>query len=315
MDFINLSLEDMQIFVEVCDSSSFSEAAQKIYLSRQSVARSVDNLEEKLGMELIMRTSSGIMPTKAGAEFCACCREIIKNVRNTVSHMEEYKRKASREINFGFLGYINSTRIVMRTVRQFMSDHPGIQINPVDLSQMNIPEAVMKRTVDFAFANLDVNARDEDLCGIPLEDEEYVLITKKDSDLASLSAVTPKDISGKKINFVSRYSIAVQIFENWMAPGTDYEIINAGDYGFLSTSVREDSHVALLLQSNCRVLLASNPDLVAMHLSPPMTRHSGIIYRKNMLFSEAQREFLDYFCQAHRHAVEQIKKEQDAIFC
>src|ERR1700751_5144294 len=62
-------LKAMQAFVQVVDSSSFSAAARRLNVGQPALSKSVAQLENHLGVKLLVRTTRGLAPTEAGLNF------------------------------------------------------------------------------------------------------------------------------------------------------------------------------------------------------------------------------------------------------
>lgn len=62
-------LDDIRAFVEVVEAGGFSRAAGRLGVSKSIVSRRIGRLEAALGARLLSRTTRGINPTEAGAEF------------------------------------------------------------------------------------------------------------------------------------------------------------------------------------------------------------------------------------------------------
>jgi DNA-binding transcriptional LysR family regulator len=62
-------LEDLRLFVQVAESRSFSRAAEKLNLSKSVASRRLADLEERLGVRLLNRTTRSISLTQAGQGF------------------------------------------------------------------------------------------------------------------------------------------------------------------------------------------------------------------------------------------------------
>ncbi|CDF40890.1 unnamed protein product [Chondrus crispus] len=63
------SLTDIAVFVKVVDSGSFTEAAQRLSLSKSVVSKYVTRLENRLGARLLNRTTRRLSLTEAGSAF------------------------------------------------------------------------------------------------------------------------------------------------------------------------------------------------------------------------------------------------------
>ena len=68
----------MQVFAEVADRGSLTEAGQVLDISRAMVSRYVEGLESWLGARLLHRTTRRVSLTDAGAEALQRCRQVLE---------------------------------------------------------------------------------------------------------------------------------------------------------------------------------------------------------------------------------------------
>jgi DNA-binding transcriptional LysR family regulator len=73
-------LHAMTTFVAVVDNGGFARAASKLNLSPAVVTRAVAELEERLGLRLLTRTTRVVRVTDAGARFAEDCRRILADI-------------------------------------------------------------------------------------------------------------------------------------------------------------------------------------------------------------------------------------------
>lgn len=66
--------------MEVVDSGGLNRAAARLGVSKSIVSRRITRLEAELGTRLLTRTTRGIIPTEAGAEFKARCDRILSEI-------------------------------------------------------------------------------------------------------------------------------------------------------------------------------------------------------------------------------------------
>jgi DNA-binding transcriptional LysR family regulator len=62
-------LHEMELFVRVVETGSFSAAARDLKLGQPSVSKAVAALEERLGVRLLVRSTRQLAPTEAGTAF------------------------------------------------------------------------------------------------------------------------------------------------------------------------------------------------------------------------------------------------------
>ena len=62
-------LAAMQTFVKVIETGSFSAAARQLRLGQPAISKTVAQLEERLGLPLVLRSSRRLSATEAGQIF------------------------------------------------------------------------------------------------------------------------------------------------------------------------------------------------------------------------------------------------------
>ncbi len=73
-------LREMSSFVAVVDAGSFVGAAEALGMSKAATSRHVADLEQRLGVRLLHRTTRRISLTAEGIAFHARCREVLASV-------------------------------------------------------------------------------------------------------------------------------------------------------------------------------------------------------------------------------------------
>ena len=68
----------MEAFVRVIETGSFSAAARQLRVGQPAVSKTVAQLEERLGVRLLLRSSHGLTPTEAGQGFYERAKRAIE---------------------------------------------------------------------------------------------------------------------------------------------------------------------------------------------------------------------------------------------
>jgi DNA-binding transcriptional LysR family regulator len=68
----------MNSFIRVVDTGSFSEAARQLGVGQPSISKSMAQLEEQLGVRLLLRSTRGLTPTEAGLGFYEHAKRAIE---------------------------------------------------------------------------------------------------------------------------------------------------------------------------------------------------------------------------------------------
>lgn len=133
-------LQELAVFVRAAESGSFSRAARELGLSQPSVSRIVGELEARLGVTLLLRTTRRITVTDAGALFLDRAREILADVEDAedaargVDSLRGTIRLA--------LPVLYGTREIIPRLPKFLGLHPllRVEMTVVDARQDLVAE-------------------------------------------------------------------------------------------------------------------------------------------------------------------------------
>jgi DNA-binding transcriptional LysR family regulator len=73
-------LEAMRVYVAVVESQGFSAASRVLGMPVPTVSRKVANLEEKLGVQLLVRTTRKVSTTSSGMQYYEDARRILEDI-------------------------------------------------------------------------------------------------------------------------------------------------------------------------------------------------------------------------------------------
>jgi DNA-binding transcriptional LysR family regulator len=142
-----LRAENTAAFIEVAERGSFAEAARRLRRSPAAITRAVAELEARLGVRLLTRTTRAVALTEAGRQFLAGAKRVLAD-------LDEIERAAAGEgtaprgelrvtapILFGRLHVLP---IVLEFLRRFADVSVALSLldRPVDLVEEGLDLAV-----------------------------------------------------------------------------------------------------------------------------------------------------------------------------
>ncbi|MES1178592.1 MAG: LysR family transcriptional regulator [Myxococcales bacterium] len=138
----------MQVFVAVGEAQSFTAAARRLALSPPVVTRTVGALEQRLGVQLLQRTTRIVRLTEAGARYLLDCKRLLSEVDDA-----EQAISGSQAALQGPLAITASVMFgrafVAPILLEFLAEHPQV-----------VGRAVfVDRVVDMIEEGLDVAVR------------------------------------------------------------------------------------------------------------------------------------------------------------
>lgn len=90
-----IRLEDMRLFASVADAKSFTGAAKRLGMPKQTISRRIAELERALGVDLVHRTTRRLELTDAGGAYAERCAEIVRlaaDANRSVSEVSDVPR-------------------------------------------------------------------------------------------------------------------------------------------------------------------------------------------------------------------------------
>lgn len=124
---MNDRLQELLVFVRAAERGGFSRAAQELGLTQPSVSRIVSELETRLGVKLLLRTTRQVTLTDAGLTFLDRARQILADL--------EEAEHAARGVD-SLQGLVRlAAPVLYGTVRiiphlsSLMEQHPGLRVN------------------------------------------------------------------------------------------------------------------------------------------------------------------------------------------
>lgn len=183
----------LEAFVTVIDQGSFSEAAERLYLTQPAISKRLSALENLTGNRLIDRSNRKIQLTDAGARLLPHARRIIDEVHNAKLALSDRRGTVS-----GKLSVIASHHIGLHHLpawlRRMNREFPEVSLELKFMDSESALEMMEKRTAELAFVTLSesmgpsfqVEARWED---------DMAFVVSPEHPLASLETPTLADLA------------------------------------------------------------------------------------------------------------------------
>ena len=119
-------LDAMQLFLRVVERRSFSLAAQDLGLPRSTATEGVKQLEARLGVRLLQRTTRQVRPTLDGEAYYQRCLTILADIEEAEAAFTGAKPKGLLRVN---VHGILARSFMMPGLPRFLAEYPDIQIH------------------------------------------------------------------------------------------------------------------------------------------------------------------------------------------
>ena len=133
-------LSAMETFVHVVETGSFSAAAKRLGIGQPAVSKSIAQLEARLAVRLLLRSTRGLTPTEAGLAFFDKARRAI----DEANEADEAARGAGAGLsgNLRISAAVTFARMhIIPRLGPFLEQYPNVNIEVVlDDRNLNLVE-------------------------------------------------------------------------------------------------------------------------------------------------------------------------------
>ena len=168
--------EELEAYVAVVEQKGFSNAADKLGIAKSMVSRRVSELERRLGVQLLQRTTRRQSVTDAGREFYQRASQLISDMRDAERSVAHGQTAISGRIRLALPLGIGVSQLA-QPISEFLDRHPDIRIE-VDLND---------RRQDLIEENIDLAIRIGEL-------EDSTLIARKLANVHFAVCASPEHL-------------------------------------------------------------------------------------------------------------------------
>lgn len=210
----------MATFVRVIDTGSFSAAARQSNVGQPAVSKMIAQLEERLGVRLVTRTTRGLSPTEAGQRFYERARRAIEEADEAEIAARGAGRGLSGRLRISVATTFGRLHVVPNLPR-FLEEHPELDL-----------ELIMDdRVVDMVEEGIDVALRmgtlpDSSATARKLAAGRRLLVATPAYLARAGTPASPAEVAGHQAVVYTRYEASTWTFRN--ASGAEASVAVGG---------------------------------------------------------------------------------------
>jgi len=197
----NISIRQLQAFVEVAANGSFTRAAEGLHLTQSTLTAQIQQLEEQAGLKLFDRTTRRVLLTAEGERFLPVAERLLSDFAAAMTDLQ-----SRAELKQGHVSLAGSpsvvTRLLPSALAHFRTRHPAISVHIRDDSAGSLEQRVLNNEVDFALAGN--HSRQPDLDYRPLLRDRYGLVVPRHHPLANETTLSWDSVPSHELLLLSR---------------------------------------------------------------------------------------------------------------
>ena len=120
-------LDNLVAFVAVGHERSFTRAAAKLGVSQSALSHTIRDLEARLGVRLLTRTTRSVSPTEAGERLLQTLGPRFEEIEAALAAVRELREKPAGTVRITATEYATAT-VLLPKLAPLLRDYPDIKV-------------------------------------------------------------------------------------------------------------------------------------------------------------------------------------------
>lgn len=211
-----MKLSQLRNLVAVVEAGSVRQAARDLNLSQSSISKSIQQLEEELGAELLHRGAHGIAPTAEGRVLITHAKVIEAELRHARNDVETVRGAQIGEIRVCASPTV-AIGLLPRAIIAFQRERPKVNFHIGEGVYPDILPAIRNGDLDFAVCLVPARPRDETLHFVSLIKDHLVPAVRADHPLLRARTLKLADLLELDWIIYRRSHSGLDVFEQTFA--------------------------------------------------------------------------------------------------
>lgn len=121
------SYDQLAIFSAVAQERSFTRAAARLGMSQPALSRAMRQLEERLGVRLLARTTRSVSPTEAGEHLLKVIAPRFEEIDTELALLSEFRDRPAGKLRIT-AGEHSAIKVLHPVLSKLLPDHPDLNI-------------------------------------------------------------------------------------------------------------------------------------------------------------------------------------------
>ncbi|CCX55975.1 lysR substrate binding domain protein [Bacteroides sp. CAG:1060] len=283
-----MEFRQLRYFVKVAELRSFSEASKVLFISQSTLSQQIKQLEEELGVELLVRDSRHVSMSDYGEQYLPYAKQVLKDVDTSTERMNDVRQLKIGTLNVG--ATYTFCPLLADTVRDYMKKYPGIKLKIYCRSMENLMEMLEHGQLDVALSYKPLQ-RYDDIDSHILFNSNLCVIAGKDNPVAKKERIRLAELENLPLVLPAKGLQARNAFDSLLY-GQNFKFdvrLEINDLSMLLDMVSRTNLVTLLSGAT----IHSNKNFVAISLDHPHSEMQGSFHLlKGTYCKNATKEFL-----------------------
>ena len=189
-----MELRHLRYFIAVAEELNFTKAAQRMCTVQPSLSQQIKDLEQEVGVQLLMRTNRKVELTAEGVAFLKEARLSLEHAEKAIMDARQIAQLSKEQLNIGFVP-VAEMKVFPYIMPNIRAQFPELKIHFHSLMDIDQITAVRKGEIDIAFTRYIEES--PEIEAVQIFSEPLALIVPKNSPLAEQRHISIKSMNNQ----------------------------------------------------------------------------------------------------------------------
>lgn len=185
-----MTLFQLEVFIKVVETGSFTKAGEQIGLSQSAVSQAIAALESELNIKLLIRNRNGVSLTKIGERISGLIRDLLFIKTKIVNEAAGITEIETGTIKVGSISSM-SAKLLPGMISSFKKRFPGVEVILYEGSYEEVRNWIKLSVIDIGV----VTEGKHEFEFIPLLQDKMVVFVPENHRLSNQPSIHVKDIA------------------------------------------------------------------------------------------------------------------------
>lgn len=142
-----MNLKQLEIFLAVAETGSFSQGAEKTFLTQSTVSQHISSLENTFGIKLLDRTGKGALLTDGGKILFRHARRVLAEIQALEHALQGFKGLQNAELRIGGSN-IPGNYMIPAILPTLLEQFPGLRLTLIQGDSRDILDKLAKEEIE-----------------------------------------------------------------------------------------------------------------------------------------------------------------------
>ena len=308
-----MNLKQLEAFVQIADSGSFSKAAKELFLTQPTISAHISTLEKELNTRLFVRNTKEVRLSDSGSVLYDYAKQMIvlqKKIEDAFAVREE---KSQQCITIA-ASTIPAQYLLPGILAKFNEKCPNQQFKIIETDSAKVVEQVVNHTVDVGFTGTVIDKR---LCKyIPFYQDELVIIAPNTEKYRALQNenrdatwIVDEALIMREEGSGTRKEAEKQLRKIGLSPSRLNVIASMENPEAIKRAVSSGMGISIISRLAAEEEISKGKLLALQISTEDLRRDINVIYNRNLQLSRSSEKLIKVIKEMYKKKDDKVEEE------